>query len=69
MIVHVILWLPGETEKDMLDTIRYVAGSGIDGIKLQLLQVLKDTDLADDYLAGRFTASIPILRNKQFVFP
>ena len=24
------------------------------GIKLQLLHVLKDTDLADDYLAGKF---------------
>ena len=55
VIVHVILCLPGETEVEMLDTVRYVAGCGIDGIKLQLLQVLKDTDLASDYLAGKFT--------------
>ena len=32
----------------MLETVRYVAHSGIDGIKLQLLQVLKGTDLAKD---------------------
>ena len=55
VIVHVILCLPGETESDMLETVKYVAGSGIDGIKLPLLQVLKGTVLADNYLAGKFT--------------
>lgn len=55
VIVHVILCLPDESESDMLDTVRYVGNSGIDGIKLQLLQVLKGTDLAADYLAGKFT--------------
>ena len=55
VIVHVILCLPGESEADMLETVRYVASSGINGIKLQLLQVLKGTDLAVDYLAEKFT--------------
>lgn len=54
-IVHVILGLPGETRQDMLETVRYVADSGVQGIKLQLLHVLKGTDLAKDYLAGKFT--------------
>ena len=53
-IVHVILGLPGESRKEMLQTVDYVGKSGADGIKLQLLHVLKGTDLADAYLAGSF---------------
>ena len=53
-IVHVILGLPGESREDMLETVRYVGESGVQGIKLQLLHVLKNTDLAEDYLAGKF---------------
>lgn len=53
-IVHVILGLPGETREDMLQTVRYVADSKVQGIKLQMLHVLKGTDLADDYAAGKF---------------
>lgn len=56
VIVHVILGLPDETPDMMLDTIRYLNRSGIWGIKLQLLHILKNTDLADDYLAGSFQA-------------
>ncbi|MBQ5359536.1 MAG: TIGR01212 family radical SAM protein, partial [Lachnospiraceae bacterium] len=41
VIVHVILGLPGETAEDMAETVRYVADSGAEGIKLQLLHVLK----------------------------
>ena len=53
VITHVILGLPGETREMMLDTVRYV-GQRTDGIKLQLLHVLKNTDLAEDYAAGKF---------------
>ncbi len=53
-IVHVILGLPGETGEDILETVKYVVDSGVQGIKLQLLHVLKGTDLADDYMAGNF---------------
>ena len=54
VITHVILGLPGESKDDMLKTVEYVGRSGSDGIKLQLLHVLKGTDLEKDYLAGRF---------------
>ncbi len=59
VITHVILGLPGETREDMLETIKYLA-KGIkdtrtDGIKLQLLHVLRNTDLAEDYLTGHFS--------------
>ena len=49
VIVHVILFLPGETHKMMLETIDYLNHSDIDGIKLQLLHILKGTDLAVEY--------------------
>lgn len=53
VVTHVILGLPGESTDMMLDTVRYV-GQVTDGIKLQLLHILKDTDLADEYAAGNF---------------
>lgn len=49
VIVHVILGLPGETRQDMLSTVSYVGRIGADGIKLQLLHVLKGTKLAEMY--------------------
>lgn len=54
VIVHTILGLPGESREEILETIRYLNKKDIQGIKLQLLHVLKGTDLAYDYLAGRF---------------
>ena len=46
VIVHVILGLPGESREDMLDTVRFLAGlqPSLDGIKLQLLHILKGTE-------------------------
>jgi len=49
VIVHTILGLPGETEDMMLDTVRYLNTKDIQGVKFQLLHVLKNTDLADYY--------------------
>lgn len=54
VIVHTILGLPGESREDILETISYLNHIDIQGIKLQLLHVLKGTDLAEDYLAGKF---------------
>lgn len=60
VITHVILGLPGETVEDMLATIDYVGQTGTQGIKLQLLHVLKGTDLESEYKAGVFqTLSLP----------
>lgn len=49
VIVHVILGLPGEDRQMMLDTAHYLGRIGINGIKLQLLHVLKGTDLEAYY--------------------
>lgn len=54
IITHVILGLPGETLDDMVATAKYVGESGVNGIKLQLLHVLKNTDLCKDYEAHKF---------------
>lgn len=53
IVVHIILGLPGETKEDMLETVRYVCQSGINGIKLQLLHIIKGTDLEKEYLSGK----------------
>ena len=53
VIVHQILGLPGETPEMMLQTARYIAKSGADGVKFHLLHILDDADLYEDYLAGR----------------
>ena len=54
VVTHIILGLPGETAEDCAATTRYAVEAGTDGIKFQLLHVLKGTDLAQDYLAGKF---------------
>ena len=54
VITHVILCLPGETTEDMLATIDYLNKLPIHGMKLQLLHILKHTDLADIYEKNPF---------------
>ena len=54
VIVHTILGLPGEGQEEVFATMDYLNGLSISGIKLQLLHVLKNTDLAADYAAGKF---------------
>ena len=56
VIVHTILGLPGETADDILSTMRYLNTMHIQGIKLQLLHILSGTDLAAEYLSGKFQA-------------
>ena len=56
VIVHTILGLPGENKKMILQTINYLNSRPIQGIKLQLLHILKNTDLAKDYADGKFSA-------------
>ncbi len=51
---HVILGLPGETRKHMIETAEKIATTGIDGIKLHLLYVIKNTTLAGWYAEGRY---------------
>lgn len=54
IIVHTILGLPGETKDNMLQTMDYISKLPVQGIKLQLLHILKGTDLGDMYEADTF---------------
>lgn len=54
VIVHTILGLPGESDADILATMDYLNGQDIQGIKLQLLHVLRGTDLAEEYQEKKF---------------
>lgn len=55
VVTHIILGLPGETPEMMLQTTKAAVAAGTDGIKFQLLHVLRGTDLAKDYEAGKFS--------------
>ena len=51
---HVILGLPNENKKDMLETAKTISKMGIDGIKIHLLYVVKGTELEKLYLNGGY---------------
>lgn len=61
VIVHLILGLPGEGRKEILATIQHINKLPVSGVKLQLLHVLKDTDLA------RELGSFPILSMDEYI--
>ena len=52
VITHIIIGLPNETKQDVLNTVDFSVKCGTDGVKLQLLHILKDTDLYEDYKKG-----------------
>ena len=54
VITHLILGLPGESSEMIRQTAEYIGKSGADGIKFQLLHVLKGTDLEKDYVSQKF---------------
>ena len=51
VIVHIIIGLPGEDQKMLLETIQHLNACSIDGVKLQLLHYLKNTRLGLQYLS------------------
>ena len=55
VITHIILGLPNETNEDMVNSVKYAVRCGTDGLKLQLLHILKGTDLYEDYKLGKVT--------------
>ena len=53
VIAHQILGLPGETAEMIVETTRHLGQLPVDGVKLHLLHILRGTDLAAEYEAGR----------------
>jgi len=54
VVTHIILGLPGETAEMMVQTTEAAVKAGTHGVKFHLLHVLKHTDLAKEYAAGKF---------------
>ena len=63
VIAHVILGLPGEGREEILETVRHLNQVGVQGVKLQLLHILKGTVLAEEYSKGR----VPVLSREEYV--
>jgi len=55
VVTHIILGLPGETAESAAETTRAAIAAGTDGVKFHLLHVLRGTDLAREYEAGKFS--------------
>lgn len=62
-IVHTILGLPGENLERILETVNYVNQIKPFGIKLQLLHILKNTDLAVEYEKGL----VPVYSKEEYL--
>ncbi len=58
VIVHLIFGLPGESKQDMLESVKYMNTADIQGVKLQLLHILKGTDLASEFLSGNTDCTV-----------
>ncbi len=55
VVTHIILGMPGETAKIAAQTTAAAVAAGTDGVKFHLLHVLRGTDLAKDFEAGKFS--------------
>ena len=53
-VAHIILGLPGETREDMRNSVTFAAEAHTDGIKLQLLHVIRGTRLHEMYMENPF---------------
>ena len=54
VVVHIINGLPYETKEDMIETIKYLNKLDIQGIKIHMLHILKDTALEKLYQKEHF---------------
>lgn len=62
-VTHLIMGLPGESREDMLESVRYTADPGLFGIKLHMLNILKNTPIEKMYLSGR----IRLLEKREYI--
>ena len=62
-VVHIINGLPGETKEMMIETVKYLNKQNIDGIKIHMLSILKNTPLEKYYQIKKF----PLLSEEEYV--
>jgi len=63
IVVHMILGLPGETGAMMRDSFSYLAGLPLNGVKIHHLQVVTETELAEEYRRG----DIEVMTQEQYI--
>ena len=54
VVVHIINGLPYETKEMMIETVKFLSDLDIQGIKIHMLSILKDTELANLYKKEKF---------------
>lgn len=54
VVAHIINGLPYETKEDMINTIKFVNDCKVDGIKIHMLYIAKNTPLASLYEKNKF---------------
>ena len=54
VVVHIINGLPYETKEMMIDTVKYLSKLDIQGIKIHMLSIVKNTELAKMYEKNKF---------------
>ena len=54
IVVHIINGLPYETKEMMIDTVKYLSNLDIQGIKIHMLSILKNTKLEELYIKENF---------------
>ena len=63
VVVHIINGLPYETKEDMLNTVKYLNTLDIQGIKIHMLSILKDTAIEELYKKEKF----PLLTKDEYI--
>ena len=54
IVVHIINGLPNETKEMMIETVKYLSNLDIQGIKIHMLSILKDTPIEKMYKDNKF---------------
>jgi hypothetical protein len=62
-VVHLIMGLPGESKEQMLNSVKYISSLNIWGVKIHMLHILENTDLAEYYVKNPFV----ILSQEEYV--
>lgn len=62
-VVHIINGLPYETKEMMIETVKYLNKQNIDGIKIHMLSILKNTPLETYYNKNKFH----VLSEKEYI--
>ncbi len=55
IVAHLMIGLPGEGEKELLESVKAINAAGVDGVKFHLLHILEATPYAERYRKGEIS--------------